>query len=102
MSKWSQLDDNDAFWCPRTQQRLKFDHIRQQITAAEKLTEIPTEFHKLEQVRQVVDKAVLSYVGDHYQQGVSSVVPVKNQDKLVICIASNKFNPSNFWYVLLS
>jgi hypothetical protein len=49
-----------------------------------------------------LEASALSYLAAHYIGGVTSVFAVQPSDNFVVQIVSNKYNPSNFWFVVIS
>jgi capping protein alpha len=52
-----------------------------------------------EPLRTAVEAAITNYVEDHFKNGVSSVYSTEN-GTITIAIVDNKYNSSNFWYVI--
>jgi len=71
-----------------------FDHIKQVVTSTRPIG--GSDVNKsLEPMRSALDKAISTYVNDHYPFGTYGVYT--KDDKFYICITSTRFNPSNFW-----
>jgi hypothetical protein len=59
-------------------------------------------------VRSALEVAAEKYVVDHFEAGVVTVFPPKvpgaegetPEEIFIIQIVSNKYNPSNFWWVI--
>mmetsp|Transcript_26635 Transcript_26635/g.41509 ORF Transcript_26635/g.41509 Transcript_26635/m.41509 type:complete len:278 (-) Transcript_26635:77-910(-) len=84
---------NSEYLDPRAGKVFSFDHIRQQVTGSRGLGgEMDSG---LESVRAAVDAAVDKYTKEFYMNGTSAVYARNGQ--IIICIASSKFNPNNFW-----
>lgn len=80
---------------PVGQQVLRFDHIKQEVQGARPLSgEIPAD---MEPLRAAIEKQALQYVADHYPSGTATVYASKQENAILLCISSAKFNPSNFW-----
>ena len=51
--------------------------------------------------REALQTSTLAYLSSHYHDGVASVFSAKDtSNRFIIQIVANKYNPSNFWYVL--
>jgi capping protein alpha len=78
---------------PRAGQIFSFDHIRQQVTGSRGIGgELDAG---VESVRAAVDAAVDKYTKEYYMNGTSAVY--SKAGTVIICLASSKFNPNNFW-----
>ncbi|KAI9478919.1 F-actin-capping protein subunit alpha [Zychaea mexicana] len=84
--------DEERFIDPRSKQSFKFDHMR---LVASDLQ--PHEGHaSVEPLREAIEKEALTYVQDHYPEGVCTVyAPTEYQ--VAIAIVDNKYNPGNYW-----
>jgi len=71
-----------------------FDHIKQVVTSSRPIGGSDKD-GSLEPMRAALEKAIASYVNDHYPFGTYGVY-TKDGD-FYICITSTRFNPSNFW-----
>ena len=77
---------------PRGKIVVKFDHIKQQVLGQAGAAQVDAG---LEATRKAFDDAVQQYVSDHYPEGTATVYA--KGGKIVVCIQSSKYNPSNFW-----
>lgn len=80
---------------PRSQQQFSFDHLRKEASGASPSpADSGAEGH-----RSTLEKAILSYVTDHYPNGVCAVYgsSAGAGTQLTVCIEDHKFNPNNFW-----
>jgi len=71
-----------------------FDHIKQVVTSTRPIGGSDKD-SSLEGLRSALEKAIASYVNDHYPFGTFGVYA--KDGKVYICITSTRFNPSNFW-----
>jgi len=82
---------------PRGSQVITFDHIKQEVTGSRPISgELDPA---VEPYRNIFDDEAAKYVAEHYPAGTSTVYG-KQEDgkhKVVVCISSSKFNPSNYW-----
>jgi capping protein alpha len=76
---------------PRGKIVVKFDHIKQQVLG--QAGGAPADAQ--ESLRAQFDAATLAYQVDHYPEGTASVFA--KGGKIIVCIQSSKYNPSNFW-----
>jgi capping protein alpha len=76
---------------PRGKIVVKFDHIKQQVLGQAGGASPDAQ----EALRAQFDSATLAYQVDHYPEGTSSVFA--KGGKIIVCIQSSKYNPSNFW-----
>ena len=54
-------------------------------------------------LRSALESVAEKYVRDHFEEGVVTVFPPETsslEDTFVIQIVSNKYSPSNFWFVI--
>jgi len=82
---------------PLGRQIVTFDHIKQQITGHRPVSnELDSS---IEPFRKALEDAAQNYVSEHYQNGTPAVYSAKegSEMKMIICISSSKFSPTNFW-----
>jgi len=82
---------------PRGNQVITYDHLKQEVTGARPIDgELEAD---VEPYRAAFDDESVKYILEHYPHGASTVYGKKqgSQYKIVIAIASSKFNPGNFW-----
>lgn len=82
---------------PRGNQVILYDHIKQEVTGSRPIDgELD---HDVEPYRAAFDDEAAKYVTEHYPCGTTTVYGKRqgNQYKVIVCISSSKFNPSNFW-----
>ncbi|KAG2181620.1 hypothetical protein INT44_008435 [Umbelopsis vinacea] len=107
ISKFGQLEGG-RFADPRSKQSFAFDHMRLvRYTTWNRSGNMPyptlrymhLDFaYKWCIFRAAIDNEVQAYVSDHYPHGVTTVHG--SGSKVTIVIVDNKYNPSNYWYVL--
>ncbi|KAI9471999.1 MAG: hypothetical protein EXX96DRAFT_488962 [Benjaminiella poitrasii] len=90
ISQYGKLGE-DRFLDPRSKQSFKFDHIH---LTAHDLENYATQTD-LEPLRVAVEKEILTYVGDHYPNGVCTIYATDKD--IIIAVVDNKYNPNNFW-----
>lgn len=80
---------------PRGNQIILYDHIRQEVTGA-RSADLDSD---VEPFRSTFDDEAVKYVSEHYPHGTATVYGKRqgNQYKVIVCISSSKFNPSNYW-----
>jgi len=71
-----------------------FDHIKQIVTSSRPISDKDKD-SSLEGMRSALEKAIATYVNDHYPFGTYGVYT--KDGEFYICITSTRFNPSNFW-----
>jgi len=82
---------------PRGNQVITYDHIKQEVTGARPIDdELDSD---VEPYRAAFDDEAVKYISEHYPPGATTVYGKKqgSQYKIVVAIASSKFNPGNFW-----
>jgi len=97
ITKFGEVSDSE-YLDPRGGLVLTYDHIRQECTGSRAIAgELE---HDVEHFRAAFDHQAVAYVGEHYQNGATTVYGSKNdhgQNVVTVCISSSKYNPSNFW-----
>ncbi|KAJ1915182.1 F-actin-capping protein subunit alpha [Mycoemilia scoparia] len=91
ITQYNQVEDN-KYVDFNTKKAIVFDHLREKVVSCEDYEEEST----LEELRSLVQKNVVGYLEDRYQEGVGCTFIV-DDSKVVVCIVGNKFNPENFW-----
>jgi len=71
-----------------------FDHIKQVVTSSRPIGGSDKD-SSLEPMRAALEKAIATYVNDHYPFGTFGVYT--KDGEIYLCITSTRFNPSNFW-----
>lgn len=82
---------------PRGNQVVTFDHIKQEVTGSRPIEgELD---HDVEPFRAAFDDEAQKYVAENYPVGTTTVYGKRqgNQYKIIVCISSSKFNPTNYW-----
>lgn len=83
---------------PKGKQVITFDHIKQQVTGSRAISgELDSD---IESYRAAFEDEAQKYCTEYYPHGVAAVYGEKKSDgnvKIVVCISSAQFNPSNFW-----
>jgi len=51
----------------------------------------------LYQHRAALEQQALGYCAEHYPLGACTVYSNKEQQAIIICVSSAKFNPDNYW-----
>jgi len=96
ISKHGELSYNE-YLDPRGNQVVTYDHIKQEVTGSRAIDgELDSD---VEPFRAAFDDEAVKYVSEHYPFGATSVYG-KQEDgkyKIIVCVSSSKFNPSNFW-----
>jgi len=92
ITKYGEVADGD-YLDPKGGLVLHYDHIKQEVTSSRAISgELESG---LESLRSAFEKEAFSYIGEHYPQGA---VTVYGKDgKIIVAVASAKFNPHNFW-----
>lgn len=72
-----------------------FDHIKQEITASRPIA--GESDPGMESLRAAIDAAVNQYVSEHFPFGTGAAYSSRADNAIVVCIASARFNPTNFW-----
>jgi capping protein alpha len=52
----------------------------------------------LSRISAALESAALSYLSSHYHDGVATVLAM-SPTQFAVQIVSNKYNPSNYWFV---
>jgi len=94
ITKHGEVGDGE-YLDPRGNQIIFYDHIKQEVTGS-KATDLDGD---VEPFRSTFDDEAVKYVSEHYPHGTATVYGKRqgNQFKVIVCISSSKFNPSNFW-----
>jgi len=86
--------DAQRFIDPRSHISYELDHIRLEASDPQPLEPDPTS----EPFRAALETATLTYVADHFADGVATVfVSSSSPHQFIIQIVANKYNPTNFW-----
>jgi len=96
ITKFGEVNPNE-YLDPQGKQIISFDHIKQAITGHRNIgSELDSS---VEPFRRAIEDASLHYVGEHYQNGSTTVYSAKegSEMKVIVCISSSKFSPTNFW-----
>lgn len=92
ISKYGELSDAE-YLDPRGNCVIRFDHIRQEVIGSRQLSgELDSS---VENYRAALEEEAFKYAAEHYVNGAATVYGT--QGKVIICIASEKFQPNNFW-----
>lgn len=86
--------ENERYLDPRSHTSFELDHVA--LEASD-----PQSFdaeEESEPTRAALEKATLTYVADHFTDGVATVFSTTGSPKkFTIQIVANKYNPTNFW-----
>lgn len=97
ISKYGELSDAE-YLDPRGNCVIRFDHIRQEVIGSRQLSgELDSS---VENYRAALEEEAFKYAAEHYVNGAATVYGT--QGKVIICIASEKFQPNNFWYEFIA
>lgn len=113
ISKYGELSDAE-YLDPRGNCVIRFDHIRQEVIGSRQLsgeldssvenyrfylsTKVPPKSNSF--FRAALEEEAFKYAAEHYVNGAATVYGT--QGKVIICIASEKFQPNNFWYEFIA
>jgi len=94
ISEFGRVGDpkENRFTDPRSKKSFVFDHLRLEALGSQ--GEEPDA--SSEPFREALDNATQAYIAEHFHEGVGSVF-APEQNKFVIQLVANKYNPSNFW-----
>jgi len=92
ITKYGEVSDGE-YLDPKGNQVMSYDHIRQEVTGKRGISgELDSS---LESLRSAFEKHSFEYVSQHYPHGTATVYG--KDGKIIICISSARFNPSNYW-----
>jgi len=94
ITKHGEVGDGE-YLDPRGNQIVLYDHVKQEVTGS-KPADLDSD---AEPFRSAFDDEAVKYVSEHYPHGTATVYGKRqgNQYKVIVCISSSKFNPSNYW-----
>eukprot|EP00124_Ichthyophonus_hoferi_P001467 Ihof_evm10s77 gene=Ihof_evmTU10s77 len=93
ISVYGEIDSN-TYLDPRTSKSFTYDHIKKEASDLQSIEENATA----SPWRKAVETAVDGYLDEHYPTGVCAIYGSSEDDsiKVVSCIESHKFSPTNF------
>jgi len=92
ITKYGEVADGE-YLDPKGNQVILFDHIRQEVTGKRAISDEMDS--SVEALRVAFEKHALDYANQHYPNGTATVYG--KDGKIIICISSARFNPSNYW-----
>jgi len=92
ITKYGEVADGE-YLDPKGNQVILFDHIRQEVTGKRAISDEMDS--SVEALRAAFEKHALDYASQHYPNGTATVYG--KDGKVIICISSARFNPSNYW-----
>jgi hypothetical protein len=95
ITKHGEVSDGE-YLDPKGNQVITYDHIKQQVTGKRAISgELDSS---LESLRGAFEKHAFDYAAQHYPNGTATVYG--KDGNIIVCIASSKFNPGNYWYIV--
>lgn len=86
--------EEDRFLDPRSKTSFKFDHLTLEASDPQPV-EPDTESEPL---RAALENQALSYLSNHFHDGVASVFATAGSStRFILQLVANKYNPPNFW-----
>jgi len=93
ITKYGEVADGE-YLDPKGNQVVIFDHIKQEVTGKRAINGDEVD-SSVESLRAAFEKASFDYCQQHYPHGAATVYG--KDGKIIICISSARFNPSNYW-----
>ncbi|KAG9103565.1 F-actin-capping protein subunit alpha [Ceratobasidium sp. 370] len=88
------ISESGRFLDPRSKTSFAFDHLS--LTASDPEPVEPNA--EAEPFRLALEESTLRYLGEYFQEGVTSVfTSTSTSNTYIIQIVANKYNPQNFW-----
>ena len=94
ITKYGEVGESE-YLDPVGGQIVKFDHVRNQVIDVRPITnELDPDY---EPFRLEMESQAMGYAKEYFPLGAATVYSSRNDNSIIICISSFKFNPDNCW-----